>query len=123
MVTLPCPNPLPTIQSLVAYSMQKMRGRVWFVYRVNEANVYVGRRRGEAPHGKNALFVLNKVFSSLKHSELQRLDRYRIAGNFRWVQFFAIFADRPASVKIKTAKKWTKMEIDDIITCVRRVPM
>ena len=30
---------------------------------------------------------------------------YRIAGNFRWVQIFAIFADRPASAKIKTAKK------------------
>ena len=36
---------------------------------------------------------------------------YRIAGNFRWVQIFAIFADRPASAKIKTAKKCTKMEI------------
>ena len=36
---------------------------------------------------------------------------YRIAGNFRWVQIFAIFADRPASTKIKTAKKCTKMEI------------
>ena len=45
---------------------------------------------------------------------------YRIAGNFRWVQIFAIFADRPASAKIKTAKKYTKMEIDDVITCVRR---
>ena len=30
---------------------------------------------------------------------------YCIAGNFRWVQIFAIFADRPASAKIKTAKK------------------
>ena len=30
---------------------------------------------------------------------------YRIAGNFRMVQIFAIFADRPASAKIKTAKK------------------
>ena len=28
-----------------------------------------------------------------------------------------IFADRPASAKIKTAKKYTKMEIDDVITC------
>ena len=33
---------------------------------------------------------------------------YRIAGNFRWVQIFAIFADKPASAKIKTAKKCTK---------------
>ena len=39
------------------------------------------------------------------------LGVYRIAGNFRWVQIFAIFADRPASAKIKTAKKCTKMEI------------
>ena len=31
--------------------------------------------------------------------------KYRIAGNFCWVQIFAIFADRPTSVKIKTAKK------------------
>ena len=37
--------------------------------------------------------------------------RYRIAGNFRWVQIFAIFADRPASAKIKTAKKCTRMEL------------
>ena len=43
-----------------------------------------------------------------------------IAGNFRWVQIFAIFAERPASAKIKTAKKCTKMEVDDVITCVRR---
>ena len=35
--------------------------------------------------------------------------RYRIAGNFRWVQIFAIFADRPASAKIKTAKRWKLM--------------
>ena len=47
---------------------------------------------------------------------------YRIAGNFRWVRFFAIFTDRPASAKIKTAKKWTKMEIDDVITCVVEYP-
>ena len=33
---------------------------------------------------------------------------YRIAGNFRWVQIFAIFVDKPASAKIKTAKKCTK---------------
>ena len=45
---------------------------------------------------------------------------YRIAGNFRWVQIFEIFADRPASMKIKNGKKCTKMEIDDVITCVRR---
>ena len=42
---------------------------------------------------------------------------YRIAGNFRWVQIFAIFADRPASAKIKTAKKYTKIEI---MTSLRR---
>jgi len=36
---------------------------------------------------------------------------YRIAGNFRWVQIFTIFVDRPASAKIKTTKKCTKMEI------------
>ena len=36
---------------------------------------------------------------------------YRIVGNFHWVQIFVIFADRPASTKIKTTKKWTKMEI------------
>ena len=34
---------------------------------------------------------------------------YRIAGNFRWVQIFAIFADRPASAKIKTTKRWKLM--------------
>ena len=34
---------------------------------------------------------------------------YRIAGNFRWVQIFEIFADRPASAKIKTAKRWKLM--------------
>ena len=45
---------------------------------------------------------------------------YRIAGNFRWVQIFTIFADRPASANIRTTKKCTKMEIDDVITCVRR---
>ena len=42
------------------------------------------------------------------HSNSEAVPRkmgYRIAGNFRWVQIFAIFADRPASVKIKTAKK------------------
>ena len=42
---------------------------------------------------------------------------------FAGVQIFAIFADRSASAKIKTAKKWTKMEIDDVIMYVRRVPM
>ena len=36
---------------------------------------------------------------------VQISDSYRIAGNFHWVQIFAIFADRPASAKIKTAKK------------------
>ena len=30
---------------------------------------------------------------------------YSIAGNFRWVQIFAMFADRLAYAKIKTAKK------------------
>ena len=48
---------------------------------------------------------------------------YCIVGNFRWVQIFKIFADRPTSMKIRTAKKWTEMEIDDVITCIRRVPM
>ena len=33
------------------------------------------------------------------------LKAYRIVGNFRWVQIFAILVDRPASAKIKTAKK------------------
>ena len=33
---------------------------------------------------------------------------YRIAGNFRWVQIFVIFADKPAFAKIKPAKKCTK---------------
>ena len=45
---------------------------------------------------------------------------YRIAENFRLVQIFAIFADRPASAKIKAAKKLTKTEIDDAIMCVHR---
>ena len=36
---------------------------------------------------------------------------YRIAGNVRGVQIFAIFTDRPASTKIKTAKKCTRMEL------------
>ena len=39
---------------------------------------------------------------------------------FHRVQIYTIFADRPASAKIKTAKICTKMEIDDIITCVHR---
>ena len=33
------------------------------------------------------------------------------------------FADRPASMKLKTAKKLTEMEIDDVITCIRQVAM
>ena len=45
-----------------------------------------------------------------------RVD-YRIVGYFRWVQIFAIFADRPPSVKIKTTKKSIKI---DVIMCVRR---
>ena len=32
------------------------------------------------------------------------LESYRIAGNFRWVQIFMIFMDRPASAKIKMRK-------------------
>ena len=36
------------------------------------------------------------------YSELANL--YRIAGNFRWVQTFVVFADRPATGKIRTMK-------------------
>ena len=53
------------------------------------------------------------------HHKFKDDDRYRIAGYFCWVQIFTIFADRPASAKIKTAKK---MEIDDVITCVVEYP-
>ena len=45
------------------------------------------------------------------------LINYHIAGKFCWVQ---IFADRPASTKIKLQKKWTKMEIGDFIMCIHR---
>ena len=38
------------------------------------------------------------VFSSM----LQSSKRYRIAGNFRMVQNFAVFADRSAAAKIRT---------------------
>ena len=53
---------------------------------------------------------------------------YRIAGNFRWVQMFVIFMDRPAPRKYKPRKSELsyKMEIDDIIMCLCRyklVPM
>ena len=42
-------------------------------------------------------------------------DKYRIAGNFHWVQIFAIFADRPASAKILNGKKINQDGIDDVI--------
>ena len=42
---------------------------------------------------------------------------YSIARNFHWVQIFMVFADRPASVKIKM-KKSTELEIDDVIMCI-----
>ena len=45
------------------------------------------------------------------------------SGKFSLGAIFAIFMDRPASANIKAAIKWTKMEINDIITCVHRVPM
>ena len=45
-----------------------------------------------------------------KECTVMRIISYRIEGNFCWVQIFAIFADRPASVKIKTAKRYTKTE-------------
>ena len=54
------------------------------------------------------------------HSQANCRNMYCIAGNFCWVQIFAIFADRPASAKIKTAKKLTKTEIDDVVMCVHR---
>ena len=56
------------------------------------------------------------------HSEIGGFAEllYCIAGNFRWVQVFAIFADRPASAKIKAVKNLTKTEIDDVIMCVHR---
>ena len=37
------------------------------------------------------------------------LNKYRIAGNFRGVQFFAFFADRQVTAKIKTTKILTKL--------------
>ena len=47
---------------------------------------------------------------------------YCIAGNnyLHWVQIFVILEDRPASAKIKTRKKLTKTENDDVILCVHR---
>ena len=58
-------------------------------------------------HGTKCLGVTGKT------------EQYRIAGNFRWVQ---IFADRPASAKINR-EKINYGGIDDVITCVCRVPM
>ena len=38
---------------------------------------------------------------------MTRYIYYRIAGNSRMVQIFAVFADRAAAAKIRTAKLWT----------------
>ena len=46
---------------------------------------------------------------------IYRIVRYNY---FRWVQIFVIFVDRPASAKIKTMKKLTKTEIDEVIICL-----
>ena len=62
--------------------------------------------------GKDAENIISESFTDTSQSfytefpdsSVEMLG-YRIAGNFRWVQIFAIFADRPASAKIKTAKK------------------
>ena len=54
------------------------------------------------------------------YSQIKVAVTYCIAGNFRWVQIFMIFADKPVSVKTKTVKKLTKTEIDDVVMCIHR---
>ena len=39
------------------------------------------------------------------------VKNYRIAGNFRWVQIFAIFMDRPASARIKLQKNTSRWKL------------
>ena len=64
------------------------------------------------PYNGRTLRMLPRItLAAWFNARFSQSKSYRIAGNFRWVQIFAIFADRPASAKIKTAKKCTKMEI------------
>ena len=47
---------LPTVQFLIACSMQKRRGKAWYHYHVNDVSVYLGRQRGgRVPCRKNEL--------------------------------------------------------------------
>ena len=47
---------VPTVQFLIAFSMQKRRGKAWPIYHVNEISVStkVDRQRGRGPHQKTA---------------------------------------------------------------------
>ena len=43
---------LPTIQFLIACSIQKLRGKVSIIYGVNDVNVYLVDRQTEGPSNK-----------------------------------------------------------------------
>ena len=48
---------VPTVQFLIAFSMQKRRGKAWPIYHVNEISVStkVDRQRGEGPPSKDCI--------------------------------------------------------------------
>ena len=54
---------------------------------------------------------ITKKIVSINNSHL----RYRIAGNFRGVQIFAVFADRQGTAKIKTMKFLTHRVSRDVV--------
>ena len=46
---------LPTVQFLISCSMQKLTGKTWPFYHMNDVSIYLGRqRRGGVPGRKNA---------------------------------------------------------------------